>query len=221
MRHPVGSELPRSSLGVRLCEPRVAPAIVMPPARESHLSRLRLRPTRRSPRRTRIWPRGYDARVSRLPSLGPRGEGWVVIQVVLLVALAAAGMWLRPSWSGALQYLAIFAGIMALAGGAILVVRGLVDLRGALTPLPRPRDDAQLVETGVYGLARHPIYGSLILGSVGWSLLQTSLAALVVSAAIAVFLILKSSREETWLMEQYAGYAAYRTRTRRFIPWIC
>lgn len=143
-----------------------------------------------------------------------------MIQLVLLVAVVAAGTWLRPAWSGAVQYLGIISGIMALTGGVILVVRGMADLRGALTPLPRPRDGSELTETGVYSLARHPIYGGLILGSLGWSLLQASLAALVVSAAIWGFFVLKSSREEAWLQERYTGYAAYRTRTRRFIPWI-
>ncbi len=157
---------------------------------------------------------------TRLPSLGPRGEGWVVIQVVLLAAIAAAGWWLGPDWSGPLRFGAILAGIMALAGGAVLVVRGLVDLGGALTPLPHPRDDAELVQTGVYGLARHPIYGGLTLGAVGWSLVQASLAGIVASAMLLAFFTLKSSREEAWLVERFPGYASYRTRTRRFIPWV-
>ena len=158
--------------------------------------------------------------MSRLPSLGPRGEGWVVIQVVLLAAVAAAGLWLGPDWSGPFRLGAVLAGIMALAGGAILIVRGLVDLGRALTSLPPPRDDAELVETGVYGLARHPIYGGLTLGAVGWSLVQASLAGIVASAMLLAFFTLKSSREEAWLVERFPGYASYRTRTRRFIPWV-
>ena len=158
--------------------------------------------------------------MSRLPSLGPRGEGWVVIQVVLLAAVAAAGWWLGPDWSDPFRFGAVLAGIMVFAAGAILVVRGLMDLGSALTPLPHPRDDAELVETGVYGLARHPIYGGLIVGAVGWSLIQASLAGLAGSALLLAFFTLKSSREEVWLMERFPGYAAYRTRTRRFIPWF-
>lgn len=158
--------------------------------------------------------------MSRLPSLGPRGEGWVAIQVLLLLAVAAAGMRFGPDWSGPLRFVGILAGIAAIAAGAILVVRGSADLRGALTPLPRPRDDATLVETGVYGLARHPIYGGLILAALGWSWVQASLPALVAALTLATFFVLKSIREEAWLLERFAGYAAYRARTRRFIPWV-
>ena len=35
---------------------------------------------------------------TRLPSLGPRGEGWVAIQVVLFVLLAVAGS-AGPAWA--------------------------------------------------------------------------------------------------------------------------
>lgn len=158
--------------------------------------------------------------MTRLPSLGARGEGWVAIQVVLLLAIVVGGVWFGPDWSGPLHFVGILAGIAAIAAGSILVVRGSVDLREALTPLPHPRDDATLVETGVYGLARHPIYGGLILAALGWSWVQASLPAVAGAVAIAVFFVLKSTREEAWLLERFAGYADYRTRTRRFIPWV-
>jgi protein-S-isoprenylcysteine O-methyltransferase Ste14 len=94
--------------------------------------------------------------MTRLPSLGPRGEGWVAIQGVLLVIAAAAGL-LGPAWTGPLRVATSVAGVGLVAAGGALAVRGLRDLRDALTPLPYPRADAELVETGVYRLVRHPI----------------------------------------------------------------
>ncbi|CAN5623182.1 hypothetical protein BH20CHL7_BH20CHL7_00470 [soil metagenome] len=158
--------------------------------------------------------------MSRLPSLGPRGEGWVVLQVLLLISIAAAGWWSGPDWSGALRVAGIVAGILGIAGGLILGARGVLDLGASLTPVPHPRDGAELVEHGVYALARHPIYGGIILAAFGWALLRGSAAALIVAAGLVVFFTLKSAREELWLRQRFAGYAAYRTRTRRFIPWI-
>jgi protein-S-isoprenylcysteine O-methyltransferase Ste14 len=143
-----------------------------------------------------------------------------VIQAVLLVALAAAGIWLRPGWTGAFTDAGVLAGLAAMVGGGILAFRGVKDLGGSLTALPHPKDDGALVEFGVFRLVRHPIYGGLILGSLGWSLLQASFAALILTAAIAVFFTLKATVEEAWLTARFEGYAAYRTRTRRFIPWI-
>jgi protein-S-isoprenylcysteine O-methyltransferase Ste14 len=138
---------------------------------------------------------------------------------VLLLAVGAAGL-IGPAWGGiALEILALV-GLMLIMAGIILVARGTRDLRQAMTPLPHPRDDAQLVETGIYARVRHPIYGGVILGAFGWGLLTASLVSLALAVVTLGFFVLKSAREEAWLTEAFPGYAAYRRRTRRFIPWI-
>jgi len=157
--------------------------------------------------------------MSHLPALGPRGEGWVAIQVVLLVAIAAAGL-LGPAWSGAVRVVSSVVGLGLVIAGLVLAVRGMVDLRDALTPLPYPRDGAELIETGVYARARHPIYGGLIVGAFGWGWLTASVVALGLAVALLAFFEAKSRREEVWLVERFPGYPAYRARTRRLIPWI-
>jgi protein-S-isoprenylcysteine O-methyltransferase Ste14 len=139
---------------------------------------------------------------------------------VLLVLVAAAGWSLGPDWSGLPRLAGMVGGIALIVVGLVLAIRGVVDLGGAMTPLPRPRDDAELVRTGAYALARHPIYGGLILVAFGWAILRASVIAIGMAAALAAFFGLKSVREERWLEARYPGYAAYRARTRRFIPWI-
>ena len=157
--------------------------------------------------------------MSRLPSLGPRGEGWVLVQGVLLVLVASAGWSLGPDWSGPLQLAGTVVGIVLFAGGLALAVRGVVDLGSAMTPVPKPRKDAHLVDTGIYGVVRHPIYGGVMLAAFGWAIARASAVAVSFAAALAVFLLLKSTREEAWLSQRYPGYAAYRARTRRLVPW--
>ena len=158
--------------------------------------------------------------MTALPSLGPRGEGWVLVQGVLLVLVAAAGWSLGPDWSGPLRLAGIIVGLALIAGGIPLIVRGVTDLGGAMTPLPRPRDEAELVVTGAYALVRHPIYGGLILAAFGWAIARASIAAVLLAAILAMFFRLKSAREERWLEIRYPDYAAYRARTPRFIPRI-
>jgi protein-S-isoprenylcysteine O-methyltransferase Ste14 len=156
--------------------------------------------------------------MTHLPSLGPRGEGWVLIQGMLLVVVAAAGWSLGPDWSGPLR-LAALVGIVLIAGGLVLAFRGVVDLDGALTPLPRPRDGAELVETGAYAFVRHPIYSGLILAAFGWAIVQASIVTVALAVVLAAFLRVKSAREEAWLEQRFPAYAAYRARTPRLIPW--
>lgn len=157
---------------------------------------------------------------TRIPSLGPRGEGWVAGQGVLLVAVAALGLpglsALPPEsvagWATAVLGLAV------MAGGLLIGSRALRDLGASLTAMPHPSEDAQFVDSGIYRLIRHPMYAALITTSLGWVLVTTSVPAAVATAALAVWLDLKSRREEAWLRGRYPEYEAYRRRTHRFIP---
>jgi len=157
--------------------------------------------------------------VSRLPTLGPRGEGWVVLQGILLVAIAACVL-LPPAWSGPARAIASAAGAVLIALGVALAFAGMRDLRENLTPLPHPRDDGTLVETGAYRLARHPIYGGLVLASIGWGLLIAGPVAIALAVCLLAFFDLKSRREEAWLADRFPGYPAYRRRTKRLIPFV-
>lgn len=157
--------------------------------------------------------------MSGLPSLGPRGEGWVVIQFVLLPLVGLAGL-IGPAWSGGLRTVTDVLGTVLLATGIGLGAWGLVALRSALTPLPHPRDDAQLVETGAYRLVRHPIYGGIIIAALGYGLLMASPPAILGTLVLLGFFRLKSAREEVWLMAVYPGYGAYRDRTPRLLPFV-
>jgi protein-S-isoprenylcysteine O-methyltransferase Ste14 len=157
--------------------------------------------------------------MSRLPSLGPRGEGWVVIQFVLLPLVGLAGL-IGPAWSGGLRTVTDALGAALVAAGLGLGAWGLVALRSALTPLPHPRDGAQLVESGAYRLVRHPIYGGIIIAAFGYGLAMASPAAIAGAFVLLGFFRLKSAREEVWLMAVYPGYGAYRARTPRLLPFV-
>lgn len=157
--------------------------------------------------------------MSKLPSLGPRGEGWVVLQVLLLGVVAIAGT-AGPAWGGASGTVTTALGVALVGAGGLLAARGVIDLRDALTPLPHPRDGAELVDSGAYRLARHPIYGGIVVGSLGYGLVMASPPAIAGALVLLVFFRLKSGREERWLEARYPGYAAYRARTRRMIPWV-
>jgi protein-S-isoprenylcysteine O-methyltransferase Ste14 len=155
----------------------------------------------------------------RLPDLGPRGEGWFLVQVVILGSIALAGL-AGPAWSGPPRVVGAVLGGLLIGGGGLLAVRGVIDLGAHLTVFPKPRPGTRLVDTGAYRLVRHPIYGGLILGGLGWGMVTASPAALAGSVLLALFFDLKSRREEVWLAGQLAGYDAYRDRTRRLLPWL-
>ena len=151
--------------------------------------------------------------------LGRRGEGWVFLQSIVGVGIAACGL-LGPDWPDRVHSPLRVIGDALEVCGVILGVLGVRALGRSFTPLPRPREDGALRRSGIYSLVRHPIYGALILFVIGWSF-RSSPLALVPSALLIVVFELKSRREELWLTERYPEYAEYRRTTRhRFIPWL-
>jgi len=158
--------------------------------------------------------------VTRLPSLGSRGEGWVLVQGLPVLALAAAGILAGGAWDGELAIITTLSGAFLLASGLALRFWSRHRLGRSHTWMPRPLKDAALVETGVYALVRHPLYGGMVVAASGWALLTASPLALLLTAGLGVASDFKARREEVWLLRQYAGYADYMERTRRLIPWI-
>ena len=159
--------------------------------------------------------------MTRIPALGPRGEGWVAAQLALVLVIAVLGALNLPaSTAGPVGWPAIAIGVVLFLGGGWVLLRGLRDLGSNLTALPYPRADATLVQHGIYARVRHPIYSGLIGLGLGWALVTLSLPALVAAVALVAVLDLKARREEAWLADRYPDYVDYREHTHRFVPGL-
>lgn len=104
--------------------------------------------------------------------------------------------------------------------GAALLVAGLLRLGRGLTPLPYPKDGADLIQTGPYALVCHPMYCGGIGLALGWAFYVQSWLTLGYVAVLFVFLDAKSRREERWLSEKFPAYSAYQRRVRKLIPFV-
>lgn len=153
---------------------------------------------------------------------GPRGEWYVVAQTVLLALLLFGPRtflgW--PPWAYPFTALAAVGSVILLLLGLFLAGGGMLALGANLTPLPCPKEQATLVETGLYRLVRHPIYSGVICLALGWALWVQGWLTIAYAILLFVFFDCKSRREERWLLEKFAGYAAYRQRVRKLIPFI-
>jgi protein-S-isoprenylcysteine O-methyltransferase Ste14 len=148
-----------------------------------------------------------------------RGEAYVAAQFALM-GLVAAAPWLHSaSWPGPALAYAAFGWILGAAGVA-LAIAGLASLGRSLTPLPRPKEGAKLVVHGAYRWVRHPIYAGLGLAGLGWAIAWRNPLALVLAVVLLAFLDVKSRREERWLLEAYPGYADYRRRVKKLVPFV-
>jgi protein-S-isoprenylcysteine O-methyltransferase Ste14 len=152
-------------------------------------------------------------------SFGGRGGGWVAAQAAVIVGIVLCEA-LGPGWPRSAARALAAAGVVVAGMGILLFLAGAIGLGRLLTPFPKPRNDGSLREGGAYAIVRHPMYGGVILGFAGWSLAATPLG-LAATALGALFLELKTRREEAWLVEEYSSYAAYRRRVRwKFVPGV-
>jgi protein-S-isoprenylcysteine O-methyltransferase Ste14 len=154
---------------------------------------------------------------------GQKGEYWVLGQAilslgfVLLPSYTPTALDLLPNhnqwiaWAGTLFFGAI---------AAMLLIGGGLHLGENLTPLPHPKQEGQLVTTGIYGIVRHPLYGGVVFLAIAYSFWQWSLVHLLGAVVLLIFFDLKARKEETWLQDKFSNYGDYRSQVRKLIPWL-
>ncbi|HSJ27495.1 MAG TPA: 2-amino-4-hydroxy-6-hydroxymethyldihydropteridine diphosphokinase [Acidimicrobiia bacterium] len=151
------------------------------------------------------------------PSLGREATLWVVGQGLFLLAWVLAALLdarlASVPWT-------VVGGLIA-AAGLGLGVGAIVTFGPGVTASPQPRPGSILLRRGVYGLVRHPMYGAVMLTTLGLAIVAWSPAAIGVAVALAGYLRLKSRREERILAIVFGDYDAYRSTVRkRFLPHI-
>jgi protein-S-isoprenylcysteine O-methyltransferase Ste14 len=138
-------------------------------------------------------------------------------QFVLLPGVIVLGVMFHGDWTH-VWLIAAGGGLFALGGG--IGIAGVFVLGRSRTPFPRPQDQSQLVQRGIYARVRHPLYTSVMLASLGWALIWQSWPALVATLALIPFFVAKARREERWLREKFPDYAGYEKRVPAFLPRI-
>lgn len=161
------------------------------------------------------WEGDWEVAVPRLGWIAP---ALVMGQMVLIGAiLIVCFLTIRspiPLWR------TVVGGLSALVGSG-LVVSAALALGSRLSALPDPRPGPGLIGRGPFRLARHPIYGGVLLGSLAMMVLAGSWWPLPLALILAGLLWVKSGLEERALTLMFPDYPDYRSRVRRrFVPWI-
>jgi len=113
-----------------------------------------------------------------------------------------------------------YLGLLFAVSGVCTGVLALIQLNTSLSPFPTPLANGKLVTTGVFALARHPIYTSLLMAAFGYALYLGSGYRMLIGLALLVLFYFKSFYEERLLHERYPEYADYRVRVGRFVRWL-
>lgn len=137
---------------------------------------------------------------------GQRGELYVVAQALLVLFILGGGV---PFIGDALDLLV---GPLLMLVGTGVIIAGVNDLGGSLSPWPVPVEDEEvnLVTAGMFAKVRHPIYSGLICVMAGLSIVTGSVSRLLLTAVLVYALDVKSDYEETKLMETFPDYPKYK-----------
>jgi len=83
------------------------------------------------------------------------------------------------------------------------------------------KQDHELIESGPYALARHPIYTGLIVMALGTAINYGRAIGFALLAALCGGLWWKARQEERIMSTHFPeAYAAYKMRVRAIIPFV-
>lgn len=151
-------------------------------------------------------------------SILDRDQFWIGSQLLLFAASGRSGVRHLRRAGRPGNGTALLAAIPVVTAVAI-AANAKREIGDNLTMAPTPVEDGFLVDSGVYGIVRHPMYLSAILGLLGWAIGSRSMGAMAAVPIAAIFFNEKAKHEEGLLRERYPQYGAYALRVAgRIIP---
>ena len=143
----------------------------------------------------------------------------VLSGLMFLAAFIAAGLNFRFSWIRLPAWVPYAAAILFLTGYALYaeVLRENVWLSRTI----EVQENQKVIDTGLYGIVRHPMYMSTLLLFLSMPLVLGSVISFVIMLLYIPIIAKRIRNEEQVLEEGLEGYAEYRKRVRyKVIPFV-
>ena len=169
-----------------------------------------------------MWRKASDLLKSRLQAKEKEGEQRQVIAfsgAMFLVGFILCGLRFRWGWSGIPLWGSLCAAAVFLVGYSLF---GLVLHQNAyLSRTIEVQSGQKVIDTGLYGLVRHPMYTATILMFLSMPLILGSWQAFPVFLLYLPIIVKRIRNEEVVLKRELAGYENYCNRLKwRLIPYI-
>lgn len=158
----------------------------------------------------------------RLNAKETQGEQQVVIKLsglMFLLGFVIAGLNFRFQWFILPHWLSWAAGILFLC--AYLLYAEVLRENTYLSRTVEVQKGQTVIDTGLYGIVRHPMYSATVLLFLSMPLVLGSVISFVLFLAYP-FLIAKRIRNEEQVLEaELPGYAEYKQKVRyRLLPFL-
>ena len=147
-------------------------------------------------------------------------KGVVAFSGLMFIAgFVVAGLDYRFGWSAMPTWVVITASALFLVAYALYAE--VMRENAYLSRTVKVEEGQKVVDTGLYGIVRHPMYAVTILLFLMIPLVLGSWYALIVFAFYPAIIIVRLKDEEDLLTRELPGYAEYKQKVKyRIIPFI-
>ena len=138
---------------------------------------------------------------------------------MFIAGFLVAGLDFRFGWSNVPGWLVITASVLFLVAYALYAE--VMRENAYLSRTIQVAEGQTVVDTGLYGIVRHPMYAVTVLLFLMIPLVLGSWYALIAFAFYPAIIIVRLKDEEELLTRELPGYAAYKQKVKyRIIPFI-
>ena len=159
---------------------------------------------------------------SRLKAKEAQREQNLVIKLsglMFLVGFLAAGLSYRFGWPMLPKAVSLGAAVVFLA--AYVLYAEVLRENTFLSRTIEVQENQTVVDTGLYGIVRHPMYAVTLLLFLSMPLVLGSPISFVIFLAYPFLIAGRIKHEETFLERELDGYKAYKQKVRyRLIPFV-
>jgi len=139
--------------------------------------------------------------------------------LMFLAGFVVAGLDYRFGWSEVPAWVVIAAGVLFLVAYALYAE--VMRENAFLSRTVKVEEGQTVVDTGLYGIVRHPMYAVTILLFLMIPLILGSWYALIAFAFYPAIIIVRLKDEEDLLTRELQGYEAYKEKVRyRLVPFV-
>jgi len=159
---------------------------------------------------------------SRLDAKEKQGKQQLVIKLSGLMFVAGfvlAGFNYRFGWYTLPLWISVVGAVVFLLGYVMLAF--VFKQNTFLARTIKVEKNQTVVDTGLYGIVRHPMYSATLLLFLSMPIILGSLYALVVFLVYPFIIAMRIKNEEKLLENELAGYSEYKQKVKyRLIPFI-
>ena len=139
--------------------------------------------------------------------------------IMFLSGFITAGLNYRFSWHTLPKWLIVVSSVIFLL--SYIMYGEVLRENTYLSRTVEVQENQKVIDTGLYGIVRHPMYSSTILLFLSIPLILNSLFSFLIFLIYPFIIVIRLKNEEKLLERELDGYKAYQQKVKyRLIPFI-